>query len=92
MMGDLMTQYGSFYTNAERQFGNWRTQTSIFYSQETDEKVQALQAINVKCNLPPNAGVEQLKKGRAGEFKMNLANLLARFTAKSSRWTAHNRK
>jgi hypothetical protein len=91
-MGDLMTQYGSFYTNAERQFGNWRTQATIAYEQETNKKVQALQAINAKCNLPPNIGVEQLKKERAGEFKTNFANLLARFKAKFSCWTVRNRE
>ena len=42
-MGDLMTQYGSFYTNPDRQFGNWCAHTSIAYNQETDKKVQALQ-------------------------------------------------
>ena len=52
MMGDLMTQYGSFYTNAERQFGNWRVQTAYAREQETDKKVQALQAINVKHKPP----------------------------------------
>ena len=65
MMGDLLTQYSSFYTNTERQFGNWCGQTNFAYNQETDKKVQALQAMNAKFNLPPNAGVEQHKKERA---------------------------
>ena len=91
-MGDLMTQYGSFYNYAERQFGNWRAKTSFAYDAETNKKVKALQAINAKHNLPPNTGVEQLKKEHAGEFKTYLENLLTRFKAKSSHWTAHNRE
>ena len=91
-MGDLMTQYGSFYNNAERQFGNWRVQTTFAHERETDEKVKALQAINAKRSLPPNTGVEQLKKERSEELKAYFADLLARFKAKSSRWTARNRE
>jgi hypothetical protein len=91
-MGDLMTQYGSFYTNAERQFGNWRFQTTLAHELETDKKVKALQAINVKRNLPPNTGVEQLKKEQSKELKAYFADILARFKAKSSGWTARNRE
>ena len=91
-MGDLMTQHGSFYNNAERQFGNWHVKTSFAYDAETNKKVKALKAINAKRNLPPNTGVEQLKNECAGEFKTYLANLLTRFKAKSSRWTARNRE
>ena len=92
MMADLMTQYGSFYNNAERQFGNWRVQTTFAHERETDEKVKALQAINAKRSLPPNTGDEQLKKERSEELKAYFADLLARFKAKSSRWTARNRE
>jgi hypothetical protein len=91
MMGDLLTQYSSFYTNAERQFGNWRIETNCAHKLATDKKVQALQEMNAKRNLPPNAGVEQLKKEQAAEFKTNVANLLDRFKAKSCRWTARYR-
>ena len=90
--GYLMSQYGSFYNNAERQFGNWHVQTTYAHERETDDKVQALQAMNVKRNLPPNTGVEQLKKEHSDELKAYFANLLARFKAKSSRWTARNRE
>ena len=83
-----MIQYGSFYTNAERQFGNWCIQTNFAHKLATDKKVQALQEMNAKRNLPPNVGVEQLKKEQAAEFKANIANLLDRFKAKSRRWTA----
>jgi hypothetical protein len=91
-IGDLMTQYGSIYNNTERQFGNRRVKRSFAYNAETNKKVKALQAINAKCNLPPNTGVEQLKNERAGEFKTYLANLLTRFKAKSSCWTTPNRE
>jgi hypothetical protein len=64
-MGDLMTQYGSFYTNADRQFGNWHAETTFPHDAETKKQVKAVQMINAKCNLPPNTGVEQLKKERA---------------------------
>ncbi len=90
MMGDLLTQYSSFYTNAERQFSNWRIETNCTHKLATDKKVQALQEMNAKCNLPLKAGVEQLKKERAVEFRANIANLLNRFKAKSHCWTAHN--
>ncbi len=86
-MGDLMTQYGSFYTNTERQVGNWRAHMHLAYTQETDKKVEVLRATNVKCNLPPNTGVGLLKKEQAREFKTNAPTLLDRFKAKSSRWT-----
>jgi hypothetical protein len=89
-MGDIMTQYGSFYNNAESQFGNWRFQTTLAHERETDEKVKSLQAINAKCSLPPNTGVDQLKKERREEFKAYFADLLTRFKAKSSRWTTRN--
>ena len=91
-MGDLMILYDSFYNNAERQCGNWHAKTSFAYDAETNKKVKALQAINAKCNLPPNTGVEQIKKERASKFKTNIANLLDRFKAKSCRWTARNRE
>ena len=87
MMGDLLTQYSSFYTNAESQFGNWRTETNCAHKLATDKKVQALQEMNAKRNLLPNVGVEQLKKELAVEFKANIANLLDRFKAKSRCWT-----
>ena len=51
-MGDLMTQYGSFYNNVERQFGNWHAKTSFAYDAETNKKVKALQAINAKVQPP----------------------------------------
>jgi hypothetical protein len=90
MMGDLLTQYSSFYTNAERQFGNWHIEMNCAHKLVTDKKVQALQEMNAKRNLSANAGVEQLKKERAAEFRANVANLLDRFKAKSRRWTARN--
>ena len=62
MMGDLMTQYGRFYTGATRKFGNIHGQKDWDHQLETEKKFKALQAMNVKCNLPPNTGVEQLKK------------------------------
>jgi len=86
MMGDLMSQYSSFYTNAERQFGNFRAQMNANFMRETDSKVTALKDMNAKRNLPPNAGVEQLKKERATEFKAYIASFLDRFKAKSRRY------
>jgi hypothetical protein len=85
MMGDLMSQYGAFYTNAERQFGNFRAQMNANFMRETDHKVTALKEMNAKRNLPPNAGVEQLKKERAAEFKAYIASFLDGFKAKSRR-------
>ena len=90
MMGDLMTQYGSFYTRATMESSNIHGQKDWDHQLETKKKVKAHQAMNAKCNLPTNTGVDQLKNERAGEFKTYLANLLTRFKAKSSRWTARN--
>ena len=90
MMGDLMTQYGSFYTGTSREFSNIHGQKDWTHQLETKKKGKALQAMNVKCNLPPNTGVKQLKKERAEEHKARVDNLMARFKAKSSRWTTHN--
>ena len=92
IMGDLLYQYSSFYTNAERQFGNWHGQIAWDHKLETDKKVQSLQEMNARRNLPPNTGVEQFKKERSKEFKTYLANLLDRFKAKSCRWKAHHRE
>ena len=40
MMGDLMIQYGSFYTNATRQFSNAHGQQSWDHQLETKKKGQ----------------------------------------------------
>ena len=85
MMGDLMSQYGAFHTNAERQFGNFRAQMNANFMRETESKVTDLKTMNAKRNLPPNAGVEQLKKERAVEFKAYIASFLDGFKAKSRR-------
>jgi hypothetical protein len=91
MMGDLMTHYGSFYTGATRQFSNINGQKDWDHQQETEEKVKALQAMNAKCNLPPNTGGEQLEKKHAEEHKARFYNLMARFKAKSSCRTTYNK-
>ena len=83
-----MSQYSAFYTNAERQFGqfgNFRAQMNSNFMRETDRKVTALKEMNAKRNLPPNSGVEQLKKERAVEFKAYIASFLDGFKAKSRR-------
>ena len=55
----------------------------------TEEKIKALRVTNAKCNLPPNIGVEQFKRERSEECKAHENNLMARFKAKSSRWTIY---
>jgi hypothetical protein len=87
-----MTQYSCFFTRATREFSNIHGQKDRDHHLETDEKVKPLQAMNVKHNLPPNTGVEQLKKERAEENKIREDNLMVRFKAKTSRWTTYTNR
>jgi methyltransferase-like protein len=89
MMGDLMAQYGCFYTGATREFSNVYNQKHCEHDLETEEKIKALWATNAKCNLPPNVGVKQFQKKRAEELKTCENNLMARFKAKSSCWITY---
>ncbi len=91
MMGDLMTQYGSFYTGATRQFSNIHGQKDRDHQLETKEKVKTLQMMSAKCNLPPNTGVEQLKKEHAEELKAHV-DTHCKIQAKSSCWTTDNNR
>ena len=51
MMGDLIAQYGSFYTDANRQFSNIHGQSDWDHWLENEEKVKALQVINITSFL-----------------------------------------
>jgi hypothetical protein len=89
MIGDLMTQYGCFYTGATGEFSNIHGGKEWEHHLETEEKIKALQVANVRCNLSTNIGVKQFKKERAEEFQAYENAFMARFRAKSSRWTAY---
>jgi len=93
VMGNLMTQYGCFYTRATREFSNIHGPKEWNHQLETKKKVKALQAMNVKHNLSPNTGVEQLKKEHAEENKVREDNIMAQhYLAKSSRWTTYTNR
>ena len=88
-IGDLMTQYGCFYTGATREFSNIHGGKEWEHHMETKEKIKDLQVANVRHNLSPNVGGEQFKKERAEEFQAHENAFMARFRAKSSHWTAY---
>ena len=86
MMGDLMTQYGNFYTGGTRHFQMIRAQEHHEHTLETKRGIKVLQEVNVKCCIAPDAGVEKFKQEQTQALKDHVDDLMACFQAKSHCW------
>ena len=60
------------------------------HKQETNKKIKVLQEMSTKRSLSPDLGVDKLKKEQKQALKDHVEDLMARFRAKSHRWTAYN--
>ena len=89
-MGDLMIQYGNFYTWCTRHFQQVHFQHAMDHEQETNKEIKVLQEMNTKHGLSPNLGVDKLKKEQKQALRDHVDDLMTHFWAKSHRWTTDN--
>ncbi len=90
MMGDLMTTYGCFYTGCTRDFQMVRVQEHHEHNLENQKAVKVIQEMNIKHNVPPDAGVDKFKKEQTQALKDHVDDLMKCFQAKSRRWLDRN--
>ena len=92
MMGDLMTQYGCFYTGCTRHFQMVCVQEHHKHNLETQKAVKVIQEMNIKRGVPPDAGVDKFKKEQAQALKDHVDDLMKRFQVKSYQWLNYSRE
>jgi len=75
MMGDLLCQYGNFYSGCTRHFQHVCLQHVMDHEQETNKEIKVLQEMNIKRGLSPNLGVDKLKKEQNRPSRIMLKTL-----------------